>query len=128
MVKVGQVIGFAIGNGLVNGIRYLSGLETGLLNEPAVVVGAIFSVMGSLMAAGVFTDWMLWVGGHKTPLKHGAPAGKPEWFRYLGVDVNHKVIGIQYGVTSILVLFIGGIFAIFTECNIHTATAQHRFN
>ena len=109
---VGQVTAFFIGNGLVNGIRALAGLETGLLNEPAVVFGAILSVIGSLMGAGVLTDWMLWVGGHKTPLKHGAPEGKPEWFRYLSVDVNHKVIGIQYGVTSILVLFVGGIFAI----------------
>lgn len=109
---VGQVTAFALGDGIVNGIRWLAGLETAILNEPAVVVGAIFSIIGFLIGAGVLTDWMLWIGGHKTPLKHGAPEGKPEWFRYFGIDVNHKVIGIQYGVTSILVLFIGGIFAI----------------
>lgn len=109
---VGQVTAFFIGNGLVNGIRALAGLETGLLNEPAVVFGAIVSIFGSLLGAGVLTDWLLWIGGHKTTLRHGAPEGKPEWFRYFTVDVNHKVIGIQYGVTSILVLFVGGIFAI----------------
>ncbi|MEZ4592172.1 MAG: cbb3-type cytochrome c oxidase subunit I [Chloroflexota bacterium] len=109
---VGQAIGFGVGNGLVNGIRALMGLETGLLNEPAVVLGGIFSIIGSLIGAGVLTDWLLWIGGHKTPLRHGAPEGKPEWFRYFTVDVNHKVIGIQYGVTSIFVLFVGGIFAI----------------
>lgn len=108
----GQAIGFGVGNGLVNGIRALMGLETGLLNEPAVVLGGIFSIIGSLIGAGVLTDWLLWIGGHKTPLRHGAPEGKPEWFRYFTVDVNHKVIGIQYGVTSIFVLFVGGIFAI----------------
>ncbi|MCP4421144.1 MAG: cytochrome c oxidase subunit I [Chloroflexi bacterium] len=109
---VGQVIAFALGYGLVFGIRALAGLETELFNEPAVVFGAIVSVIGSLIGAGVFTDWILWVGGHETPLRHGTPAGKPEWFRYLTADVNHKVIGIQYGVTGILVLLVGGIFAI----------------
>ncbi|MFZ1398189.1 MAG: cbb3-type cytochrome c oxidase subunit I [Candidatus Promineifilaceae bacterium] len=108
----GQAIGFGVGNGLVNGIRALMGLETGLLNEPAVVLGGIFSIIGSLIGAGVLTDWLLWIGGHKTPLRHGAPEGKPEWFRYFTVDVNHKVLGIQFGVTSIFVLFVGGIFAI----------------
>ena len=31
-------------------------------------------------------------------MHHGPPAGKPAWTRYFGVDYNHKVIGIQYGV------------------------------
>ncbi len=82
------------------------------ISEPSLVFGAILGVIGFVMGAGVLTDWMLWIGGHKTPLHHGAPAGKPEWFRYFSVDVNHKVIGIQYGVTSIIVLLVGGLFAI----------------
>ncbi|MCP5093930.1 MAG: cytochrome c oxidase subunit I, partial [Chloroflexi bacterium] len=45
-------------------------------------------------------------------LVHGTPEGMPYWSRYLNVDVNHKVIGIQYGVTSVLVMLVGGIFAI----------------
>ena len=40
------------------------------------------------------------------------PEGRPEWSRYFNVDYNHKVIGIQYGVSSLLILLIGGIFAI----------------
>ena len=48
----------------------------------------------------------------RQPLVHGAPEGKPEWSRYFNVDYNHKVIGIQYGVTSLLVLLVGGLFAI----------------
>jgi len=109
---VGQAIGFAVGYGLVYGIRWLMGLQTAWLNEPAVVFGAITSIIGFLIGAGVLTDWMQWIAGRQPALKHGGPEGKPEWFRYLTVDVNHKVIGIQYGITSILVLFVGGIFAI----------------
>ncbi|MCB8949077.1 MAG: cbb3-type cytochrome c oxidase subunit I [Ardenticatenaceae bacterium] len=108
----GQATAFVIGNAFINLFRVLGGSSWDWMHEGAVVFGAIMSVIGSLLGAGVLTDWLLWIGGHKTPLRHGTPEGKPEWFRYFSVDVNHKVIGIQYGVTSLFVLFVGGIFAI----------------
>ncbi len=118
---VGQVVFSLIGIGLIEAFRAALGLEPSgatfnlfgfIVAEPSFVFGALFGVFGFLIGSGVLTDWFLWMVGGKTPLRHGAPAGKPEWFRYLNVDVNHKVIGIQYGFTSILVLLIGGIFAI----------------
>lgn len=107
---VGQAIGFAIGYGLVAGIRALAGMEPN--PDAAIALGAIFSVPSFLIGAGVLTDWMKWAVGLPAPLHHGAPEGEPEWMRYLSVDVNHKVIGIQYAVTSVLVLLVGGILAI----------------
>lgn len=78
-----------------------------------MALGAIIhSVIGFLLSAGVLTDWLKLVVGRRTPLRHGAPEGKPEWSRYLNVDYNHKVIGIQYAIAAILVLLIGGLFAI----------------
>lgn len=81
-------------------------------DEPAGIVAAIVSVLGFLLASGVFTDWLKWTVGRDPHLAHGAPEGKPEWVRYFSVDVNHKVIGIQYGFTSIFVLLVGGLLAI----------------
>ena len=107
---VGQVLGMAVGYGFIAGLRALRGLPTPWLYEPAVAFGAITSVIGFLLVAGVLTDWLKWIVGKRTPLRHGAPEGKPEWSRYLNVDYNHKVIGIQYGITSLLVLLIGGLF------------------
>ncbi|HEY1408483.1 MAG TPA: cbb3-type cytochrome c oxidase subunit I [Promineifilum sp.] len=109
---IGQLVGFALGYGFIAGLRALSGLPTPWLYEPAVAFGAVISVIGFLLGGGVLTDWLKWIVGKRTPLRHGAPEGKPEWSRYLNVDYNHKVIGIQYGITSILVLLIGGLFAI----------------
>jgi hypothetical protein len=100
----GMTVSGLLGIGFVNAIRLSAGLEATLLTEPSVVFGGIMSVVGFLIGAGVLSDWMLWSVGEDAPLKHGAPAGKPEWFRYLSIDVNHKVIGIQYGYTSLLVL------------------------
>jgi cytochrome c oxidase subunit 1 len=107
---IGQAIFTFAGIGLVGGLRTAMGLEPDI--EPGVVLGAILGVIGFLLFAGVLTDWLKWTVGKKTPLRHGVPAGKPEWSRYLNVDFNHKVIGIQYGFTSLLVLLVGGIFAL----------------
>lgn len=107
---VGQVVGFGVGYGLVAAIRSLSGLEPDL--DAAFALGAIFSIPGFLFASGVVTDWFQWMFGLQTPLHHGAPEGEPEWMRYFSVDVNHKVIGLQYAVTAFLVFLIGGTLAI----------------
>ncbi|MBX3055750.1 MAG: cbb3-type cytochrome c oxidase subunit I [Anaerolineae bacterium] len=94
------------------GFQFLNLLLPDNLSEFSLMIGAIIGVIGFLLFAGVLTDWLLWIGGKETPLKHGAPEGKPEWTRYLRPDVNHKVIGIQYGYTSLFVLLVGGLFAL----------------
>ncbi len=109
---LGQLVGTLLGMALFNIFLSARGVQEPFLNEQALVFGAIVGVFGFVLSAGALTDWLLWIGGHPTPLHHGAPEGKPEWFRYVSIDVNHKVIGIQYGVTSLFVLLVGGIFAI----------------
>ena len=105
--SLGQAIGYLLGAGLV---ALFGGNFSG---EGAIALGAIFSIFGFLIASGVTTDWIGWMFGIRTPLHHGAPAGEPEWMRYFSIDVNHKVIGIQYAVTSVVVLLVGGLLAIF---------------
>ncbi|MDX1662686.1 MAG: cbb3-type cytochrome c oxidase subunit I [Candidatus Promineifilaceae bacterium] len=107
---VGQAVGMAFGYGLVAVLRQALGLEPS--PEAAWVSGALFSVLFALLFAGVLTDWLKWAVGKETELRHGPPEDKPAWTRYFGVDYNHKVIGIQYGVASLLVLMIGGILAL----------------
>lgn len=106
---IGQIIGFAAGYGLVAGIQGLRGSE--FSQDLAVLVGAMFGVVGFLLVAGVFTDWLKWASGKETPMRHGPPKHRPVWSRYLSVDYNHKVIGVQYTVTAILVLLLGGLLA-----------------
>ncbi len=106
---IGQIVGFAIGYGLVAGLQGLSSNE--FSQDLAVLVGAMFGAVGFLLFAGVFTDWLKWAAGKKTPIRHGPPKHRPVWTRYLSVDYNHKVIGIQYTVTAILLLLLGGLLA-----------------
>lgn len=107
---ISMAIGWAIGSFLVIGIRESQGMPRA--DEVTLFVGSLFGFIFFLFGTGVLTDWTKWAMGKKTPLVHGAPKHRPSWWRYLSVDYNHKVIGIQYTVTGVLVLLIGGILAI----------------
>ena len=109
---VGQIIGFAVGMLTVVVSRFLLGMQPIWNEEPALVLGIIFGAIGFMIGVGALTDWFKWMAGIETPMHHGAPHGQPAWVRYFGVDYNHKVIGIQYGVAGIIMLGIGGLFAV----------------
>lgn len=108
---LGQLIGTVMGMGLVVAIRTILDLDPWSA-EPAWVVGALTGTTGFMIGVGALTDWFKWVLGQHTPMRHGPPKGQPEWTRYLGVDYSHKVIGVQYGVTSLLIMLIGGTLAL----------------
>ncbi|MCB0137946.1 MAG: cbb3-type cytochrome c oxidase subunit I, partial [Caldilineaceae bacterium] len=108
---IGYFVGLVIGMAVVVSGRLLLGMEA--WNPEAVWVGGIiFALMGFLLGIGAMSDWITWTRGGDTPLRHGPPEGKPAWTRYFGVDYNHKVIGIQYGVTGFILLLVGGSFAL----------------
>ncbi|MCO5245214.1 MAG: cbb3-type cytochrome c oxidase subunit I [Anaerolineae bacterium] len=80
--------------------------------EPAMVVAAIFFVIGFMLGAGTMSDWLKWTRGVDTPMQHGPKEGQPSWFRYLSVDYSHKIIGVQYGVTAVILLMFAGTLAL----------------
>ncbi|MBW7881539.1 MAG: cbb3-type cytochrome c oxidase subunit I [Caldilineaceae bacterium] len=108
---IGYFAGMVVGVVVVLVARLLLGMEA-WAPEAVWVGGIISATIGFMIAVGSFNDWYLWMRGVKTPMRHGPPEGKPAWTRYFGVDYNHKVIGIQYGVTGLLLLVIGGSFAL----------------
>lgn len=110
---VGQAIGTLLGFAAVMLARAIGGYDTLWSPEPAWVIGAIAGGLGFMIAIGATSDWFSWWRGIETPFVHG-PRNRtaPAWARYFDVDYNHKVIGIQYGVTGLLMLCIGGAFAV----------------
>lgn len=118
---IGMIVGAVIGAALALSIRGAMGLPlldsvrvninpTGF--EVAAVCASLLGTIGFLIGVGALTDWLKWCVGLETPLHHGPPPGKPAWTRYFSVDYNHKVIGVQYSVTGILLLLIAGFLAI----------------
>jgi cytochrome c oxidase subunit 1 len=111
-----QIIGTAIGAGLVTGIRALMDLPYWAVDEanfgftePAWVVGGIFGVLFFLYGSRVMDDWLLWAKGEEPSEHHADPPG---WRKYFGPSLDHKVIGVQYTITALLLLSVGGLFAL----------------
>ena len=112
---IAQIIGTAAGIALTNGLRALLQMpvawQIGDKNfEPAVVLGALIGAFSFMLGVGVLSDWLKWAAGIETPEHHGPdPRG---WEKYFGVSLDHKVIGIQYGVTSVVLFMLAGTFAL----------------
>ncbi len=108
-----QIVGTAIGLGVVQGIRALLRLPVAWTLdklEPAIVVGGVVGALFFMWGTGVLDDWLKWAAGEETEEHHGPdPRG---WEKYFSVSLDHKVIGIQYGVTALILFITAGLFAL----------------
>jgi cytochrome c oxidase subunit I len=107
-----QIAGTLVGGFLATGIRYAMGMEPFgkfLFSEPAWVVAGLSGVFAFLIGVGGFKDWYKMALGEEVSEGHGEPSG---WTRYFNYSLDHKVIGIQYTVTSLMLLSIAGTFAL----------------
>ena len=94
-------VGYVLGVLAVMGIR--GGSPT---DELAVIVGYVVALIGWLAGVGGIEAFgRQWIG------KKPEVSTDQSWGRYFSFSIDHKVIGIQYGVTLIGVLLIGGIAA-----------------
>ena len=107
-----QVIGWALGAAFVTLIRVLMGLPPFAafgFTEPAWVFGGLVGAISFLAGSGAVTDWFKWAKGEETPEHHHDPDG---WEKYINVSLDHKVIGIQYTMSALLLLVVGGSFSL----------------
>ncbi len=108
-----QFIGWIIGALFVTGIRVLMGLNPFVagqyvFTEPAWVFGGLVGALSYVASTGAMTDWFRWAKGEEVPEHREDPPG---WEKYLNVSLDHKVIGVQYTVTALFLLCVGGLFA-----------------
>lgn len=107
----GLVIGMLAGMGSITLIRLLLGLPV-WNPEPAWVFGGLIGTVGFMMGVGSLTDWFKIAMGKEVRDQHEKIDEMPRWARYLDFTVDHKVIGIQYGATSLIMFSIAGLFAL----------------
>jgi cytochrome c oxidase subunit 1 len=78
-----------------------------------LLFGYLGLVIGWLAGLGAFRFWIAWALGrpisHQDELAAHGRAG--DWHRYFRFTTDHKVIGIQYLVTFLVMLFIAGALA-----------------
>ncbi|MBI1856102.1 MAG: cbb3-type cytochrome c oxidase subunit I [Chloroflexi bacterium] len=119
-----QVVGWALGAAFVTLIRILMGLKPlGIFffTEPAWVFGGLVGAISFLAASGVISDWFKWAKGEETPEHHHDPDG---WEKFINVSLDHKVIGIQYTLTALLLLVIGGVFSLIFRTELASSGLQ----
>ncbi len=119
-----QVAGTFVGGFFVTGIRALMGLSLFgkfFFTEPAWVFGALTGVISFLFGVGVMADWVKWARGIDTPEFH---EDEPGWEKFFGVSLDHKVIGIQYTVTALFLIAVGGLFALIFRMELAASGLQ----
>ena len=105
-----MVIGTLLGVVITIMLRLLLGMSAWRA-EPVLVAGALLGAVFFMFGTGVLDDWLKWARGEDTP----EPSVESEiegYKRYLHVSFDHKVIGIQYGVTSLFIMMVAGLFAL----------------
>ncbi|MDO9085694.1 MAG: cbb3-type cytochrome c oxidase subunit I [Anaerolineaceae bacterium] len=104
-----QLIGSFLGAGILGGIRALMGLSW--KTEPAIVFGGLVGAIAFMGGVGGFKDWWKMAIGEDVTEAHEV-VGEKGIRRYFGFSLDHKVVGIQYGILSMVLLVLGGSLAL----------------
>src|SRR5687768_8454258 len=76
-----------------------------------VSVWLVVVPLAFLAAIGGFDYWAYWISGRPTRPEDHSGHGAKSWRDYFRVNTDHKVIGIQYVVTTVIFFVIGGLLA-----------------
>jgi cytochrome c oxidase subunit 1 len=109
-------VGFSVG--LTALIRLSYGWHPLVKDDSVLVVGLIAVPLFFLVGLGAFDYWFYWAAGRPTRPEDHSGHGARSWRDYFRVNTDHKVIGIQYTVTSFFFFLIGGLFAMLMRAEL----------
>ena len=118
---LGFLLGAGFGFGLVVALRAISGLEifqTEPTGYPHLIVPAITGPLGFLVGLGAFDYWFRWAAGAPTMPEDHSQHGAKSWRDYFKFNTDHKVIGIQYIVTTFFFFLAGGLIAMLIRAEL----------
>ena len=103
---------FLLGMYIVVTIRWIAGWDPVYQWEIIVLVaGMVTAPLGFLLGIGAFDYWLYWISGRPTVADDHASHGAYRWQDYFKVNTDHKVIGVQYLVTTFFFFLAGGFLA-----------------
>ncbi len=94
--------------------------------DAILTVSLIACPLFFLVGLGAFDYWFYWVSGRPTRPESHANHGAYSWKDYFKVNTDHKVIGVQYVVTSFFFLLVGGMIAMLMRIQLAQPGAQVR--
>ena len=112
------ILGVAFSYGITIGLRALFGYDPLLDGEAVLRVGLLAVPMFFLVGLGCFDYWFYWASGRPTRPEDHSGHGAYSWKDYFRPNTDHKVIGIQYVVTSFFFLFVGGLLAMLMRAEL----------
>ncbi len=112
------ILGVAFSYGITIGLRALFGYDPLLDGEAVLRVSLLAVPMFFLVGLGCFDYWFYWAAGRPTRPEDHSGHGAYSWKDYFRPNTDHKVIGIQYVVTSFFFLFVGGLLAMLMRAEL----------
>jgi cytochrome c oxidase subunit 1 len=111
-------LSFGLATALVVGGRAAMGFHP--LWELQVLIAAwtIIVPLAFLAAIGGFDYWAYWISGRPTRPEDHSGHGARSWRDYFRVNTDHKVIGVQYLVTTIFFFVAAGLMAMFMRAEL----------
>ena len=92
-------------------LHYISG-------DAILTISLITAPIFFLVGLGAFDYWIYWAAGRPTRPEDHSGHGAYSWKDYFRVNTDHKVIGVQYVVTSFFFLLVGGLMAMLMRAEL----------
>src|SRR3954462_14378437 len=125
--------GFGFSYALVGLVRTAMHFDDKWSNWDAVIT--VFMIAGPffwLIGLGAFDYWFRWAAGKPTIPEDHSGHGATSWRDYFRIKTDHKVIGIQYVVTSFFFMLVGGLLAMMVRAELMAPGRQfvdaHTYN
>ena len=113
-----DVLGLAFAFGLTTLVRWLMHQHPVVDGNAITIVALIAVPLFFLVGLGTADYWFYWAAGRRTRPEDHSSHGAHSWRDYLRVNTDHKVIGIQYTVTSFFFLLVGGLLAMLIRAQL----------
>jgi cytochrome c oxidase subunit 1 len=115
-----------IGFGITVGLRAWGHYHPLYNWTPIVLVSIlVMAPLGFLAGLGTFDYWARYAIGSPTVPDDHASHGAKSWKDYFKVNTDHKVIGVQYLVTTVVFFVIGGMLALLVRAELAKPGIQY---
>ncbi|MGI8413921.1 MAG: cytochrome c oxidase subunit I [Solirubrobacteraceae bacterium] len=113
-----MVLGLAFAFGLDVLLRWLMHYHPVIDGDAITTVALIAVPLFFLVGLGATDYWFYWAAGKTTRAEEHSSHGARTWRDYFRINTDHKVIGIQYTVTSFFFLLVGGLLAMLMRAEL----------
>jgi cytochrome c oxidase subunit 1 len=118
-------LGFGLATALVVGSRAALGYDPLWLIQPLIVAWTVITPLAFLIGMGGFDYWFYWISGRPTRPEDHSGHGARSWKDYFRINTDHKVIGVQYVVTTFVFFVIAGLLAMFVRAELAQPGTQY---